>query len=312
MEGSHGELVHYSSEMVPPPWKRFFSILLKFILQSQYVGVEFLPQLVWRVICGAGMGVGCSGEVCDAVFYNMVEKDFVDCPTICRQFRVYHYARFKDDIFLCIGGSPTSRYDFLSQLKTRSKIWRLKVESVSSLECSFLDLHIGKIGLWRSCGMLDISICHKPSSQYQPLAPHSMHPPSVHISWPAGMIRRAEALCNSKAAVKQEVLYLWRLISARSGSTFAGIALGAQNPRPPVRCQTDNQVSRILLPYFAGWDTVGLNGSLRKLCETYRQSFMRDLGSALDVRVAYTLAGPHLRIHLFQLAIRGVLALNDT
>lgn len=125
--------------------------------------------------------------------------------------------RFKDDILIILGGTRVSRLNFFTSLREQSSVWSLEVESVRFSACNYLDLNIAKGAKWRSSGLLDVGIHHKPTGLHQPLAPHSAHSPHVHVAWPKGLLTRAKRLCNTKSLFHLEVLHL-------NGCSLQGLA----------------------------------------------------------------------------------------
>ena len=208
MEGLHCEFVQYSAEFVEMKWRPFYKAVLQHILETQFLEVESLDGCLWKALKGSGMGLGFSGELADITFYATVERAFVNDPTFLREHSVELYVRFKDDILVILGGTHASRISFFKSLRERSPVWKLEAESVDEFSCHFLDLTLAKGGRWKSTGLLDVGIYHKPTSLHQPLAPHSAHSAHVHLAWPKGMITRAKRLCNTRSMFHLEVLHL--------------------------------------------------------------------------------------------------------
>ncbi|CAE7518089.1 unnamed protein product, partial [Symbiodinium microadriaticum] len=147
MSGRHSEFVESCSRYVEEAWVTAFREVLKFILASQFVASEFCPGCVYKVTSGAGMGLACSGEVCDITFYDTVESKVLSDLT---SFDVHCYMRFKDDILVVLSCDRAQRLALINHRKCFSRVWSLKVECISDTECQFLDLHISKGNQWRS------------------------------------------------------------------------------------------------------------------------------------------------------------------
>ena len=48
------------------------------VLDHQYVSSARLPNRVWKVVLGSGMGLRHSGSIAEAALYDITEKWFVD------------------------------------------------------------------------------------------------------------------------------------------------------------------------------------------------------------------------------------------
>ena len=214
MEGLHSQFIKYSVEFVDPKWRKFYRSVLQYLLETQFIEVEEFDTRLWKALKGSGMGLGFSSELADITFYGSVERGILEDSRFLQRHAVQLYVRFKDDIFIILGGAHRSRLDFFRTFREQSSVWTLEVESVNRLSCDFLDLNISKGARWRSTGLLDVGIHHKATGLHQPLAPHSAHSPHVHSAWPKGLITRASRLCNTKALFQQEFLHLSHIIES--------------------------------------------------------------------------------------------------
>ena len=176
MDGAHQDLIAACSLHVAMEWRGLFRALLRFVLDTQYVVLDHAQDTAWKVICGAGMGLGCSGDVCDVAFLASVENGLVDIPAVTRSFGVIGYYRHRDDILVILDGDVSTTSRFIGELKRRCSIWKLSVDTVSRDGASFLDLSLKKDSHWRRTGCLDISVFHKPSGQHVYLTPTSSIP----------------------------------------------------------------------------------------------------------------------------------------
>ena len=233
----------------------------------------------------------------DFTFYASVEGGIIDNPELLRQHFIDLYVRFKDDILIILGGTRVSRLNFFTSLREQSSVWSLEVEHVSSSACNFLDLNIAKGAKWRSSGLLDVGIHHKPTGLHQPLAPHSAHSPNVHVAWPKGLLTRAKRLCNTKSLFHLEVIHLKRLLSARFGAPYADAVLSRFPKQPPSVARHDMS-SRLILPYHKEWEFGRTQSVLHKVQERHRKSLMKDLGTSIGVQISFSLAAPHLYLRL--------------
>ena len=296
MDGLHSQFLEYSSSLVEPKWRTFYRTILRYVLDSQYVEVDQFEGRLWKVLKGAGMGLGFSGELCDATFFATVEKGVVDCPDILKRHSVELFVRYKDDIFLLHSGDTQSLRDFVGFLRQRSLVWKLEVESVSRQGCDFLDLDISKGARWRSTGLLDIGVHHKPTGLHQPLAPHSMHSLHAHHAWPKGLVARAKRLCNTKPLLRKELAYIKQLLSARCGTIYADQVLN--NPKQLPRLPCHDLSSRIVVPYHREWDCCSVRASLRKTQLLHNAALIRDFNTAVKVQLCFGLPAPHLYARL--------------
>lgn len=301
MEGLHSQFVRYSTEFVDPQWRHFYRSVLQYLLETQFVEVEDLDTRLWKTLKGSGMGLGFSGELADITFFASVEKRMLEDRRFLQQHAVHLYVRFKDDIFVILGGTHRSRVNFGRFLREQSSVWTLELESVSKFSCSFLDLNISKGARWKSTGLLDVGIHHKPTGLHQPLAPHSAHSPHVHSAWPRGLLARARRLCNTKSLFHEECLHLKRLLSARFGTTYADSILKHVPKRPPSFAHQDFVTSRLVIPYHREWDVSRVRSVLRMVQERHQSALLSDFGSPIRVQICYSLAGPHLYLRLAKL-----------
>ena len=305
MSGLHTQFLEFCTPLVDKKWQNHFRALLTFILGSQYVTMEGCTDSVWQVKRGAGMGLSCSGEVCDATFYASVELALI--PAL-PEFSVFHYFRFKDDLMLIVGGNAISRFQLLSKMKGLSKVWALKVESIESDSCSFLDLQISKGPRWKRTKCLDICVFRKPSSQSQVLGSNSLHPAHVHRSWPAAMVKRAKRLCNTHKAVEQEILHLKQLVGARNGTAYAQMMVRDVPQLPSHPKQTfEGYMSRIIFPFHRDWWFGSLHSTVKRVLLDHSRSLVNATGKAIHVQIAYKLAHPPLSSVLFQTGIHNLM-----
>ena len=75
---------------------------------NQYLSID-LPDRIWEVVVGSGMGIGCSGDVSDLALAIMAEISYALDPRVQAKYEIDLYVRFRDDIFIIIGGTPSLR-----------------------------------------------------------------------------------------------------------------------------------------------------------------------------------------------------------
>ena len=81
---------------------------------------------------GSGQGRLSSGDVSDACFYSLVEKPVTLNDRFRDRVGLKCWCRFKDDI-CCVVSGDTPMWDFMSTLRSYSRFFKLKAESVCTL-----------------------------------------------------------------------------------------------------------------------------------------------------------------------------------
>ena len=138
--------------------------MLKFIINNQFVSIDN-TDAIWQVIIGNGMGIGCSGDIWDLVLAVMAELDFVLDPVVQERFDISFYARFRDDIFMVIGGTAPTRRKFFEEFRRHTSFFKILVERISCDEVQMLDLHISFAERWQRCCLLDVGMHFKKTAQ---------------------------------------------------------------------------------------------------------------------------------------------------
>jgi hypothetical protein len=208
LSGSSSDLCLDSTQEVLPIRKKLvLQRALRFILDRQLVTSLDSEgnQIVLQVERGSGMGLPHSGAVADTSLRNLMEKGFVDSPSILARYDIYAYYRFKDDIFI-IAKTRTGARAFVVELMKNSKYYAIKVESVSSTSCKMLDLRI-----WWD-GFFHTKVEIKDTAMGMPLSHESNHPSTIHYNWPKAYIQRLFSLCTThtdkRGAIDQFLLRL--------------------------------------------------------------------------------------------------------
>ena len=99
MSGRHPELIEAGIANLPEGRRRdCLRKVLEFLLDNQYVKSGALPERLWKVEEGSGMGLAHSGDLCDAALDSLAESWTTD-PVVLREHGVRLYVRFRDDIF---------------------------------------------------------------------------------------------------------------------------------------------------------------------------------------------------------------------
>ena len=110
MEGDHLQLIEACSSSVESSWRAPFRSILRYILDTQYVKASSVPGRLFKVKRGAGMGLLCSGEVCDMTFYKTVEEHILQ---FLQRWGITEHCRFRDDIFIVADGGFDSTMQFI-------------------------------------------------------------------------------------------------------------------------------------------------------------------------------------------------------
>ena len=115
-----------------------------------------------------------------------------------QKYRVMIYCRYRDDI-LIVYGDERGFQEYLDEMKQKAKgVWTLKLEGQSE-KIDYLDITIFNGDFFQTEGLLQYKPYIKGSSQKTPLSASSSHAINVHLSWPAGEVRRiARISMNAK------------------------------------------------------------------------------------------------------------------
>ena len=300
MDGSQSEIAAACISMVDPAWQSTFRYLIEYILDTQYVVMPCFPDKVYKVRRGAGMGLLCSGELCDSTFYKTVEEQILGNLD---RWGVIGYFRFRDDILVIIDSPYTTRLDFVYSLKAKSTVWQLKVEAVSRSEVCFLDMCIFKGERWHTTKCLDVTIYHKETAQKQILATHSLHPPHTHLSWPRSLIHRIFTLCNTRTYQFEELSRLKRMLADRCGMEHVLLVFDPPLRRAPkLACHDSRRVaSRLIIPYHREWEIGSIHSTLQRILSRYSETLHQEFNASVTISIAHTLQQRHLDIQLWNL-----------
>ena len=292
MSGTQNQLVSLTAPVADGPVEDFRELLAE-LLDTQYVKPNGTTDRVWKTVCGSGMGLVHSGEVSDAAFSRLAEDSLIGDSSLRAKYCIELYARFKDDMFIALGGDSDSRIAFMNTFKARAAFFEVGLESLSSSACTMLDVYLYKGSSFQACGVLDFRIHVKGTSIWNPLSPGSGHAPHVHLTWPQAQLRRHERLC-SQPAERASCLetFRCRLLSA-------GVLVPDQHqpssraPRPP------NVPSRIVLPWHPG--LAGLN--LGRVLASLEVDWRSRVGGIAAVGIAWANGVGHL-VHRVRAAAR--------
>ena len=130
LSGEHAEFSRAATQCVDPEWQIRFQAVLTHLLDNQYIKDDTDKHgrtRSFKVILGAGMGIAYVGDLCDATFWFLAERQFADNIHVHKRFSIYAYFRFRDDILIIAGGTSVSRQRFLQVLRQKASFWVLKV-----------------------------------------------------------------------------------------------------------------------------------------------------------------------------------------
>jgi hypothetical protein len=186
LSGEHDLIVREALRFVGDgPAGSFLAVALPIILANQFVQPTFDEELssstCFKVTKGSGMGLKHSGSLADAVLAKFVEESLlVSCPGI------QGFLRFRDDVFAAIENPAAARI-FIDKFRSLSaEFCEIKLEHTSLVSVKFLDMEIYK----GPNGSLLHRPYIKPTARHIPLSSDSVHPLSVHRSWPVAEVRR--------------------------------------------------------------------------------------------------------------------------
>ena len=187
MSEGHGETCDASASVIEPPRvARACRRMEHLILTNQLVSWPGSEE-VYRVTTGSGMGQLCSDEPSSISFYLKVEQQYTLDPEVRRKYGVLQYLRFKDDIFILASGPRSRHVPFSDEMFSRSGCCKLKIDEVSSSYVNMSDIEVSKSHGFGRSRLLDLTIYVKPTFLGAPLHYTSVHPYSVHVSWPVAV-----------------------------------------------------------------------------------------------------------------------------
>ena len=239
------------------------------------------------------MGVECSGDTSDIVFYELAQKPFVLRQDIRRQYHIELYAKFRDDIIVIIGGDSRNHVEFGHKFKSYSKYFKLKVKSISNESVVMLDLELSRSKRFRSSGLLDVAIHTKVTSQAVPLCHTSWRQPSIHRSWPVSRCIHYYRCCTSRSSYCHGVSNLISKVASAdpdhpSLASLSDNLLHGTLVRQGNGKRSSRNCTRLIHPYHPGLSR--LNGKL----EEFRSRFADHGFEHLLPRVTWSLGAPSI------------------
>ncbi|MFM7989012.1 MAG: hypothetical protein ACKPKO_57835 [Candidatus Fonsibacter sp.] len=177
-----------------PLTKKLVSDVTDFLIFNQRIMSHTMPDDVYAVIIGSGMGLVHSGEVSDGSYYHIAESRYLD--TYRDRYGLKTYLRYRDDIFV-IGTNTLDMFRFWIHVERVSKPYGVKMEQVSTSGVDMLDIHVFKGPGWSVSGFLDYRPLIKTTSLGIPLSCDSAHHHAIHSSWTHAEIKRLRCRSSS-------------------------------------------------------------------------------------------------------------------
>jgi hypothetical protein len=140
MSGEFDELIkdglaHLDSSS---PIRKVLERALWVLLPYQFVSCGLLPDRVWKMKRGAGMGLNFAGALADCCFRNKVERKWACMSNILKIHKILSYRQFHDDIHIIGGGTTDGTEDFARNLIKLAGYHSTKIEDRSEGSFGFL------------------------------------------------------------------------------------------------------------------------------------------------------------------------------
>ena len=252
--------------------------------------------LAWHVVIGSGMGLISSGPVSDYAFFCLAESGFLLDDTVRARHHIRAYFRFKDDLFLIIGGDGVSRRAFFYELQERSKYFRLLVDCIHASEVEMLDMIFYKGSNWQHTNILDHRVRIRRSALGVCLSDTSMHHTNVHTTWPLSRIGVIRRRCSTQHTANIAVSEFLGVLTSCCPSHVAVriFQMGSKAPSSRPACKFSS--SWLVLSHHPVWEKGGLSLKLHNIFLKWApqlEAAGEDL-SDLRCRIAWSLGGNSL------------------
>ena len=283
MSGDHQTICEAVGAFFPANLRLCMTELTRFILDHQFVCLP--DELEWfKVLCGAGMGLSCAGDLADLTFHSMVEKSWLLLSATWTNFNIVAYFRFRDDGLYILDCDRTKRLEFASLLKRHAGCFKVQFEVASFDSINMLDVEFFRGERWQCTGVLDHKLFRKESSQWTPLLPASFHNPAIHIAWPRAQLQRIRRRHSNEASAARDQMDFCNRYLQHTGSSVDLF------PRTP-RIKLPVLLPRLVLPFRVEWQAVRFLGLAR--------SCWQELGNEWDsnsqlLQVSWRLSNRHL------------------
>ena len=307
LSGEHEYIIEKVASSVPASHERsFLTSALRVVLNFQFVA-ELDPahtgSTVRRVTKGSGIGMVHSGVVSDMVMATGVELPLLRNS---QSFGIQLFLRFRDDVLAVCKDTEHARRFIEAYKRAAQEFCTVELENASATVTTFLDFTVFKEACG-GCTRLRFRPYVKPTARHLPLSPFSVHPRSVHGSWPVAEAARLLKRCSHRADGEEwirmkvaqwhhrlldvEVLRRCRAVAtACAGSEVAANFLGASG-RSEGRFE-DKRHLRLVLPYHP--NLVGLQRAIMEFISARNAHFKKTLGSEFVLQISWCKAGRSL------------------
>ncbi|CAE7466663.1 unnamed protein product [Symbiodinium sp. CCMP2592] len=143
LSGTSEELCGACSKVIRSEILPLFTTTLMTLLYYQFVESRELPERIWRVTKGTGMGLPHSGEVADSAFAALAEDPWAVKRTIQAHHGIDGYWRFRDDI-LILGSNRQRAKEFFWELRKLAAFFKVQCEAWNAEEIQFLEVTVKK------------------------------------------------------------------------------------------------------------------------------------------------------------------------
>ena len=169
--------------------------LVSYVLDHQYVRSPQVPEAIFKVVEGSGMGLRQSAGLSNACFCAHAEIRGVGLATQAFQtrFGIKCYMRYVDNLFFVVKQDWVKIRALVDLVKCSNSMspYTSKVEEASRQTINFLDVQIfkGSPDSMQQCRILWQPVL-KDTALRSVLGFNSCHPVHVHLSWMSGFIER--------------------------------------------------------------------------------------------------------------------------
>ena len=267
-----------------------------FLLSNQYVYSHDLCAL-YLVNLGSGMGACHSGQAADSVLHKLGEAPWSLDPVIQRKYRVRCWLRYRDDIFVVLGGCSDSRREFIRGfIDLVADVWSVKCDQVGR-EVEMLDVTVSLLPLNDGSGRakFEYKPYTKPTYRPIPLSITSSHPPTVHW-WPLAQVirlyRNSSNHCDflvARAELFQR--YAEQMMSpAIINKCMQFCPQPSHNRKPCIRAT--KRVFSLVMDYHPLLDGNRISNVAKHTCRRYDYELTKLLGP-IEFRVSWRNGGSH-------------------
>ena len=184
-------------------------------------------------------------------------------PDTRARHSIRSYHRFKDDLFVIIGGDSDSRKAFFHELQSKCKFFRLKVDSVKRDPVDMLDLRLYKGSRWLSTSCLDYKVRVRASALGLVLSDASLHHPVIHTTWVKARLAAISKRCSDKHNIN---VVCNEFLSRIRDQYPSHVSLNnlEHSGRAPI-AHSGAKASWVVIPFHLVWHAAGVSSILRRL-----------------------------------------------